>query len=216
MEIGERERKTCGTNLDKVASHFLTSMGTEMQLAEAEGPVVDVVSGRGYLAEQLARKPGRHVVLTDFSPRVLRRNRRYFEFLGLYENVSLVACDARRLPFRDRTVEVMTTNLGLPNIEAPGDLLTELQRVLREPFYAICHLLPPEDTVNRKVIREYGVETFLYKDSEFARAGFQVEVTNVCRGLARPTPESRLIPGARIDALPVAEIELTSCTLAEK
>ena len=60
---------------------------------------------------------------------------------------------------------------------------------------------------------------FLYEDlacESFARAGFRVEVKNVCRGRALPTPESRLIPGARIDALPVADTELTWCTLVAR
>lgn len=107
------------------------------RLVGMEGPVVDLASGRGYLAEVLARELGVHIVLTDFSPLVLRRDRRYFEFLGLYNQVSLIACDARRLLFRDGAIRIMTTNLGLPNIEAPGDLPAELRRVLSGPLFAI-------------------------------------------------------------------------------
>jgi len=186
------------------------------RLAEAKGTVVDLASGRGYLAEGLARVPDLHLVLTDFSPRVLRRNRRYFEFLGLYGKVSLIVCDARRLPFRDGAIATMTTNLGLPNIREPGALLSELRRALSGTFYAICHFFPPGDEENRAAIRELGLETSLYETpalESFVRAGFRVEVKNVCRGRALPTPESRLIPGARIDALPVADTELTWCTL---
>ena len=186
------------------------------RLGGVEGPVVDLASGRVYLAEELAGELGRHVVLTDFSPRVLRRNRGYFGAAGLYGRVSLLACDARRLPFRDGAVTTMTTNLGLPHIREPGELLSELRRVLSGTFLAICHFFPPEDAENGEVIREFGLETFLYRDAAleaFSRAGFRVEVENVCRGRALPTPKGRLIPDAGIDALPVAPTELTWCTL---
>ena len=186
------------------------------RLGVGEGPVVHLTSGRGYLAEELAGRLDRHVVLADFSLEVLLRNRRYFEFLGLYRKVSLIACDARRLPFRDRAVETMTTNLGLANIETPGDVLGELRRVVAGEFLAISHFFPDDDVENAEVIKKFGLETFLFKNSaleRFARAGFRVELANVCRGKALPTPQSWLIPGAAIDALPVAETELTWCTL---
>jgi len=186
------------------------------RLAAAEGEVVDLASGRGYLAKELAGRLNCHVVLIDFSPRVLRRNRRHFETLGLYGRVSLIACDARRLPFRDGAVKTMTTNLGLANIEDPGGLLGELRRVVAGEFLAISHFFPEDDAENAEVIRKFGLEAFLFEDAaleQFAQAGFQVELANVCRGRALPTPRSRLIEGAGIDALPVAETELTWCTL---
>lgn len=189
------------------------------RLSAAEGPVVDLASGRGYLAEELARKLNRHIVLTDFSPRVLRRNRRYFEFSGLYRKVSLIACDARRLPFRAGGIMTMTTNLGLANIEAPGDVLGDFRRVVAGEFLAISHFFPDDDVENAEMIKKFGLETFLFKNSAlecFERAGFQVELVNVCQGKALPTPQSRLIPGAGIDVLPVAETELTWCTLVAK
>jgi len=189
------------------------------RLATAAGPVVDLASGRGYLAEELAGRLPDHVVLTDFSPRVLRRNRRYFEFLDLYGKVSLIACDARKLPFRDGSVETMTSNLGLANIEAPGGLAEELRRVIAGEFLSISHFFAEGDAENAEAINELGLETFLFRASalgELARAGFQVELANECRGRALPTPESRLIPGARIDALPVVETELEWCTLIAK
>ena len=189
------------------------------QLSAAEGPVIDLASGRGYLAEELARGLNRHIVLTDFSPRVLRRNRRYFEFLGLYKRVSLIACDARRTPFRDGAVKTMTTNLGLANIEEPGDLVGELRRVIAGEFLAISHFFAENDARNVEVIREFGLEAFLFEDStleHFSRAGFQVELANVCRSRALPTPRSGLIEGAGIDALPVAETALTWCTLVAR
>ena len=117
-------------------------------LSATDGPIVDLASGRGYLATRLVRELQRPVVVSDFSPAVLRRNRQYFERLGLYGFVSLLAFDARRTPFKDGAVKLLTTNLGLPNIEEPGDLLKELRRIVDGVFLAISHFYPEEDEKN--------------------------------------------------------------------
>ena len=93
-------------------------------LSTTDVPIVDLASGKGYLVARLIRELQRPIVVTDFSPTILRRNRHYFESFGLYDAwVSLLAFDARRTPFKDGAVKILTTNVGLPNIEEPGDLL---------------------------------------------------------------------------------------------
>ncbi|MGC8839721.1 MAG: class I SAM-dependent methyltransferase, partial [Anaerolineae bacterium] len=158
-------------------------------------------------------------VATDFSPRVLRRDRRLLEHLGLRERVSLLALDARRTPFRDGAVATLTSNLGLPNIEHPGDLLRELRRAVSGTFYAISHFYPEEDEANGQVIRGAGLEALLFRRpclEAFRAAGWEVDVANACRSRALPTPTGVLLEGAGIDALPVAETTLEWCTLVAR
>lgn len=185
-------------------------------LSTNDGPIVDLASGRCYLAEKLLRRLNRPVVVTDFSPVVLRNNRRRLESLGLYDHASLLAFDARRTPFRDGVVENMTTNLGLSNIEEPGSLLNELRRIVSNAFLAICNFYPEEDDANAEAIREAGVEALLYQRSalrHYAEAGWDVEVRNACMGKACPTPSGVVIEGARIDGLPVTDTHLEWCVL---
>ncbi len=183
-------------------------------LADRPGPIVDLASGRGDLAERMARELRRPVVATDFSLRVLRRDRRALQMAGLGEQVSLLAMDARRTPFKDGAVATMTTNLGLPNIEKPGELLTELRRVVSGKFLAITHFYPADDEANLRVLREFGLAPLLVHQ-EFlalmAQAGWQVRLENLQTGRALPTPASELLDGARIDGLPVAETTLEWC-----
>jgi ubiquinone/menaquinone biosynthesis C-methylase UbiE len=158
----------------------------------------------------------RPIVATDFSPRVLRRDRQRFESFGLYDRVSLLAFDARRTPFRDGAVEQLTTNQGLPNIEEPGGLLSELRRVVAGTFMAIHHFYPEDDGANAAVLREYGLDALLFRPSmagHFTAAGWQVEVANACLGKARPTPVGVVLEGTGIDGLPVAETVLEWCVL---
>ena len=186
------------------------------RLAASDDPIVDLASGRCYLVEVLARRLRQPIVATDFSPRVLRRDRRWLEFLGLYDGVSLLAFDARRTPFKDGVIKTLTTNLGLPNIEEPGNLLQELRRIVAGTFLAISQFYPDDDEANAAAIRRARLSTLLFRRSaleHFAAAGWQVEVANVCTGKAHPTPTSVVLEGARIDALPLAEIVLEWCVL---
>lgn len=189
------------------------------QLAGIQGPVVDLASGRGGLVERLAQGTPALVVATDFSPRVLRRNRRLVEHLGLRERVSLLAFDARRTPFRDGAVATLTSNLGLANIEQPGALLQELRRVVSGTFLSISVFYPEEDEANGRVIRGFGLEPLLFRGpclETFRAAGWEVEVANRCASRALPTSKGVILEGAGIDALPVAETTLEWCTLAAR
>ncbi len=189
------------------------------RLSTSDDPIVDLASGRGYLAERLARETDRPIIASDFSPRVLRRDRRRLTFFGLYDRVSLLAFDARRTPFKDGVVKTLTTNLGLPNIEQPGHLLQELRRVVAGTFLAISHFYPEDDDENAAAIREAGLATLLFRRAaleSFDAAGWQVEVANVCAGTARPTPAGVVLDGAGIDAFPVAETTLEWCVLAAR
>lgn len=183
---------------------------------QGSGPIVDLASGRGYLVRRLAGLKNRPVVASDFSLTVLRRNRRWLKHAGLYERVSLLAFDARRTPFRNGVVPLLTTYLGLPNIERPGDLLAELRRVVGGTFMAVSHFYPVDDAPNRQAIRQAGLEALLYRATtleRFTKSGWAVEVANVCRGSARPTPRGVIIMGAGIDGLPDAQTTLEWCVL---
>jgi len=185
-------------------------------LSGTDGPIVDLASGRCYLGEKMARRLKRPVIATDFSPGVLRRDRQWLESLGLYDHVSLLAFDARLTPFKDRAIETLTTNLGLPNIEEPMNLLRELRRIAAGVFLAIFHFFPEEDEANTKVIREAKLDALLYRRTaleHYAKADWEVEVKNTCVGEARPTPPGVALEGARIDSLPAADTNLEWCVL---
>jgi len=187
------------------------------QLSIFDGPIIDLASGRGDLAELLVRKFKQPIVYTDFSPQILRRNRRWLEFFDLYERVSLLAFDARRSPFKDGAIKMMTTNLGIINIEEPENLLSELRRVVSGKFFAISHFYPEDDEVNAEAIKKVGLDQFLFRKpalNSFCKAGWQVKMENMMIGKAWPTPKGEVMEGAGIDAFPVTETKLEWGVLA--
>lgn len=186
------------------------------QLSNSSEVIVDLASGRGYLVEELARNLENLIVATDFSPRVLRRDRNYLEHFGLYDRVSLLAFDARLTPFRDKSVQTLTTNLGLPNIEHHEKLLPELRRIVVGSFLAVSHFYPEDDDINARALQEFGLDSLLYRRSalsHFSSAGWQVKIANSCAGTAQPTPKGVILEGAGIDGFPVAETTLEWCVL---
>jgi ubiquinone/menaquinone biosynthesis C-methylase UbiE/uncharacterized protein YbaR (Trm112 family) len=186
------------------------------QLSDNKAPVLDIASGRGYLIERMASQLNCPVIASDFSVKVLQRNLQYLKSAGLYNQVSLLAFDARKTPFKNGIIGNMTTNLGLPNIEHPGSLLKELNRIVSENFLAITHFYPEDDGINAKIIREAGLDELLYRETalrQFSDAGWNVVIRNRCEGIAKPTPEGKILKGARIDGLPVTETILEWCVV---
>ncbi|NIM95300.1 MAG: methyltransferase domain-containing protein [Anaerolineales bacterium] len=204
-------------NADLYTEGYLEGQRTQFQrllkeLPSGTDPILDIASGRCALVRKLAEKESRPIIASDLSPHVLHRDRQWLESLGLETQVSLLAFDIRFTPFREKSLSIITTNLGLPNIMSPGELLNELNRILDGTFLAITHFYPENDPAHAKLIKEYGLDTFIYQGHAvraFEENGFNVELagTMVCQAL--PTPRSELIPDAAIDAFPLAEVELT-------
>lgn len=185
-------------------------------LENGSEPIIDLASGRCYLAARLLRNTTRHIVITDFSPQVLRRNREWLIHHGLYDRASLLAFDARCTPFRDASIGLMTTNVGLPNIEEPGSLLQELRRVVSGRFLAISLFYPPTDAVNVTALRDYGLADSMVLEpvlEDFRNAGWNVDVRNLCSARALPTPKSVVLADQGIDGFPIAETTLDCCVL---
>jgi len=189
------------------------------RLSASTGPIIDLATGMGRLVEEMAHRLIQPIVATDFSPRVLRRDRWRLEFFGLYNRVSLLAFDARRTPFKDGAIKMLTTYQGLSNIREPGNLLRELRRIVSGSFLALTTFYPEDDEANAAAIAEMGLSDLLFRRSTleyFAKAGWEVEVVASCFGKAHPTPTGVVLEGAGIDTLPVAETTLEWCILVAK
>lgn len=188
-------------------------------LAGEQRPVVDIASGRGDLADALLPALHGPLVLTDVSPRVLRSVRRRLVARGDGGQVSLLACDARRTPFRAGALPILTTNFGLGNVPDASRLLTELRRITAGTLYAVTYFFPSDDDANRAALAEAGLAALAFRGAAleaFRAAGWQATLENERMGHAEPTPRGVLIEGAAVDGLPVAPTELEWCVLVAR
>lgn len=186
------------------------------RLAVRPGPVVDLASGMGSLLESLLPDSTQQFIGTDVSTRVLLRDQEVFDHFGLGSRLSFLAFDARHTPFADGSLPSLVSNVGLANIENPGDLLEELRRVVSGEFLAISIFYPEDGGPNSEMIHRLNLDSLLYRESalrHFHRAGFEVEVCNMQKATARPTPRGEIMNEVQPDRLPVSETEVEWCTL---
>jgi demethylmenaquinone methyltransferase/2-methoxy-6-polyprenyl-1,4-benzoquinol methylase len=102
-------------------------------MAEPKGAVaLDIATGTGELACELARQGARSTVGADFCVEMLQVAKLKAERAGLRQQLTLVAADAMRLPFADRTFDCVVNGFMLRNVEQLSDTLGELCRVLKK------------------------------------------------------------------------------------
>lgn len=185
------------------------------QLRHTTQPIVDLACGRGRLVEALLRETSAPIIATDFSPKILRRNQSYLAHLGLDANLSLVACDARQLPFRAQSVPTLTTFVGLANMEKAKDVLREIKRVVADKLMAISIFYDPADTPHADIIKQLNMESLLYEMpllAQFADLGWSATLAERFEAQVFPTPMGEILQ-VGVDGLPIAETTLTWGTL---
>ncbi len=93
--------------------------------------VLDIASGSGDLARQLARRagPGGEVWASDINRSMLERGRDRLLDAGL--RLPAVQCDAEHLPFPDACFDCVSVAFGLRNMTHKDAALAEMARVLR-------------------------------------------------------------------------------------
>jgi demethylmenaquinone methyltransferase/2-methoxy-6-polyprenyl-1,4-benzoquinol methylase len=93
--------------------------------------VLDVATGTGLVARELARRRNVHVVGLDQSEDMLLRGASGVAAVGLRERVSFVRGRGEALPFPDGAFDGLTFTYLLRYVDDPAQTLRELSRVLR-------------------------------------------------------------------------------------
>ena len=107
-------------------------MATEMVMGDLTGPALDVATGTGDFALELARKPAvSYVVGLDYTHEMLSLAMRKAQRRGLAKRLALVAGDAHTLPFRDDRFICATVGFGVRNLIDVPLALREMARVVR-------------------------------------------------------------------------------------
>jgi len=192
-------------------------------LRNHSGFVLDIASGMGSLANRLFASSRFDIIVSDISYFVLRDSYKNLS-AAKTDRLTKIAFDATASPFRDSSVDVITTFYGLQEIPSTKSALKECYRICNDKFYIIASFSPKDDDETYKIKKETYKFTDEFnmagkKDScmEFIReAGFDVECENSKSVFSPKAPRSEFIPNFGFDALPIVDITVEFCTLIAK
>jgi ubiquinone/menaquinone biosynthesis C-methylase UbiE len=158
----------------KIANDIVAKMG--------KGTVLDLGSGTGYLAIEIARKAsGLQVHGIDLSRRMVKIARRHAKGV---DNARFVFGNAARLPFKDNSIDLVIST-GASHWKTPRLVFDECYRVLKTGQEAWIYDGCPEVFANpadrRKAKKEYGflIDRLGYRVSTlhgFTREEYQTEI----------------------------------------
>ena len=132
----------------RVLEGFYSRVANEVAAAHPSGKVLEVGSGPGRLAVQLAREaPGITLTGVDISEAMVERASRRATGVGLSERVRFEAGDVGTLPFSDGEFDGVVSTLSLHHWSDPASGLAEIHRVLKPGgearIYDLAHWLWP-------------------------------------------------------------------------
>ncbi len=186
------------------------------EVSQHEGPIVDLASGECELVTRMLKNLPNPIVVTDFSPTVLQRDRNRLIEQGLYSRASLLAFDARQTPFKANSISLLTTHVGLQNIQNPGNVLKELSRFVKGKFLAVSSFFPEDDHENGSVIQQAGLSDMYFRNKlidQYRDANWKVEVENLFSVKTPASPTGVVLEGAKVDLLPAYETIVDWCVL---
>lgn len=123
-----------------------------------KGTILDLGSGTGYLAIEIARKASSlHVYGIDLSRRMVEIARGHARGV---DNARFVLGNAARLPFKDNSIDLVVSTGASHHWKTPGLVFVECHRVLKAGGQAWIYDGCPEVFSNpanrRKLNKEYG------------------------------------------------------------
>lgn len=183
---------------------------------EYNKPIIDIASGRGYLVEKLLEQTKNYVVATDLSPTVLVRNKNIYKYNGLYDRLSLVAFDARKTPFKDNSVEILTSNMGFQNIKQPGEVIKEMNRITKGIFIPIMFFIDKKDKIHMDFFNDYESIAYATRDNAidtFKKEVWNVNIANSFLANIKPTPKGEILKDANIDVFPIVDTKIEFCVV---
>ena len=102
-------------------------------LVKAQKPnaVLDIATGTGDLAIQMADINAKKIVGLDLSEGMLKVGRKKIAAKHLTDKIEMVQGDSEALPFEDNSFDAITVAFGVRNFEDLEKGLSEIQRVLK-------------------------------------------------------------------------------------
>ncbi len=109
--------------------------------------ILDIATGTGDLAIQLAETKATKIVGLDISSGMLNVGKQKVAKKGLDQTIEMVLGDSENMPFEDNTFDAITVAFGVRNFETLDKGLTEIYRVLKpDGIFVILETSVPTKT----------------------------------------------------------------------
>jgi len=164
-------------HLDRMDDTFVAAALRGLARRQRSPLALDVGTGTGALPVKMAlARPGLKVIGLDMAAPMLAEARRRARAAGVADRVAFRRGNSRRLPFADRSFDLVVSNSMLHHIPDPAAVMDEMSRVLK-PGGALFvrDLRRPHPSVIARHIREHGRHyrgTMLRLFSDSVRAAF--------------------------------------------
>ena len=93
--------------------------------------ILDIATGTGDLAINLAETSASKIVGFDISPGMLEVGKKKIELKKLNQKIEMVLGDSEKMPFKDNSFDAITVAFGIRNFENLEQGLSEILRVLK-------------------------------------------------------------------------------------
>lgn len=93
--------------------------------------ILDIATGTGDLAINLAQTQAKKIIGLDISSGMLEIGKQKIEKKGLNSTIEMVLGDSENMPFEDNTFDAITVAFGVRNFETLEKGLAEIYRVLK-------------------------------------------------------------------------------------
>lgn len=145
QDSGLNKKKQVEQMFDKISGNYdglnrVISMGTDVKwrkkviaLIKAQQPktVLDIATGTGDLAIQMADINAERIIGLDLSEGMLKVGRKKIAAKQLTDKIEMVQGDSEALPFEDNSFDAISVAFGVRNFENLEKGLSEIQRVLK-------------------------------------------------------------------------------------
>ena len=118
--------------------------------------ILDVATGTGDLAIQLAQSGAVEIIGLDISPGMLEVGKNKIKGKKLDTLISMIVADSENLPFENNYFDAITVAFGVRNFENLEKGLLEIYRVLKPGgIFVILETSVPEKTPYKQVYKLY-------------------------------------------------------------
>ena len=100
-------------------------------MPQKDSLLVDLGTGTGYMAVELARK-GMQVIACDITLNLLIKLQKVLKAEGLEDRVFLVCCSAEELPLRNKIADFFVANAILEHLPHETEAITEIGRICKQ------------------------------------------------------------------------------------